>query len=341
MDNPTGLIAASLTDKDTSGTTATNTVAPATSASAPMGTSSIATSDTQVYNPISNTMVAAPTPATQQYVNQVAAPSAPSPRDITANETVAGQLNQLLSEESPYMQSAKNKALEQANARGLLNSSIAVGSAQRAAIDAALPIAQSDASTYAASGLSAQNAGQQITQTGYEGNINSALNREKFGYDSTLNTQNISANSALQTQKTQEAIDAQKQLNDLGLNVDLEKLKAVEKDSVSNLIQQYQQQVSLIDRTPDEQMNSFAKDAAIAKQRSALEAAISLYSYEIDWTRNGIYTAGNVPLTSNEGWGSSEPLPIGTGAQLPTDDTIGGETYQTPGLLSSANQSWS
>ena len=63
-------------------------------------------------------------------------------------ETVAGQLNSLLTSGSPYLERAKAGARETANSRGLLNSSIAAGAGEAAAIDAALPIATADANAY-------------------------------------------------------------------------------------------------------------------------------------------------------------------------------------------------
>jgi hypothetical protein len=72
--------------------------------------------------------------------------------------TVAGQLQSLLSSDSPYIQESRRQATEQAGSRGLLNSSIAAGAGQRAAIQSALPIAQQDAQTYTQFGLKEQEA---------------------------------------------------------------------------------------------------------------------------------------------------------------------------------------
>ena len=58
---------------------------------------------------------------------------------------VSGRLQGLLSEESPYIQRARARAKQAANRRGLMNTSIAAGAGEAAAIDAALPIAQADA----------------------------------------------------------------------------------------------------------------------------------------------------------------------------------------------------
>jgi hypothetical protein len=76
--------------------------------------------------------------------------------------TVAGQLQSLLSSDSPYLSENRRQATEKAGERGLLNSSIAAGAGQRAAIQSALPIAQQDAETYAKFGMQEQAAKNQM-----------------------------------------------------------------------------------------------------------------------------------------------------------------------------------
>lgn len=71
------------------------------------------------------------------------------------NELTSYNLNQLTDSNNPYIKQATQGAINQANSRGLLNSSIAAGNARGAAIQAALPIAQSDAQ--AALGLQSTN----------------------------------------------------------------------------------------------------------------------------------------------------------------------------------------
>lgn len=65
-----------------------------------------------------------------------------------SKETVAGQLDTLTAKESPLMTRARTGAMQAANARGLMNSSIAAGAGEAAAIDSALPIATADANLY-------------------------------------------------------------------------------------------------------------------------------------------------------------------------------------------------
>lgn len=68
---------------------------------------------------------------------------------VQPNQTVQNQLQQIIANDSPLMQQARARALQQANERGLLNSSMAVTAGQSAVLDAAMPIAQQDASTFA------------------------------------------------------------------------------------------------------------------------------------------------------------------------------------------------
>lgn len=85
-------------------------------------------------------------------------------REVGTNATVKGQMEGLLSEGSKYLDLARSKAAQTANSRGFLNSTMAAGAGERAAIDAALPIASQDASTYHNQSLTNQNASNQSRQ---------------------------------------------------------------------------------------------------------------------------------------------------------------------------------
>lgn len=76
----------------------------------------------------------------------------PTGWDVQPNETVRSQLQQIIADDSPLMQQARTRALQTANSRGLLNSSMARTAADSAMYDAAMPIATQDASTYARAG---------------------------------------------------------------------------------------------------------------------------------------------------------------------------------------------
>jgi hypothetical protein len=86
------------------------------------------------------------------------------------NATVEGRLKGLLSTDSQYLEAARARAKGEANSRGLLNSTMAETAGEKAAIEAALPIATQDAQTFANSGL-----------TGYQGKITSAQSSQTAG----------------------------------------------------------------------------------------------------------------------------------------------------------------
>jgi hypothetical protein len=109
----------------------------------------------------------APTPQQSALASWAADPTSMKPEDVSKffstmagpmqgattyspskDALVANQLNALLAQDSPYLQSARTRALQYAGGRGLLNSSIAAGAGETAAIDSALPIASQDASSF-------------------------------------------------------------------------------------------------------------------------------------------------------------------------------------------------
>lgn len=75
----------------------------------------------------------------------------PTRWEVDDNQTVQGQIQGIIAKNSPLMQQAETRAKQQMNARGLLNSSLAITAGQSALYDAAMPIASQDAETYAKS----------------------------------------------------------------------------------------------------------------------------------------------------------------------------------------------
>ena len=84
----------------------------------------------------------------------IAPPAAVTPTQWKADpaSTVEGRINSIIQQDSPLMQQAETRGLQRAAKSGLLNSSIAVGAAQGAVLDAAAPIANADASIAARQG---------------------------------------------------------------------------------------------------------------------------------------------------------------------------------------------
>lgn len=91
--------------------------------------------------PVVNPPVATP----NSLSNWVAGPSQPPPytTEASPNSMVESSLDYFLNPNSQYMQQARQQGLDYAASRGGLNSSIAAGASQKAAIDAAQPLASS------------------------------------------------------------------------------------------------------------------------------------------------------------------------------------------------------
>jgi hypothetical protein len=112
--------------------------------------------------------------------------------NVNADQTVQGQIEKIIARNSPLSQMAETRAAQQANARGLANSSMAVQAGQAALYDAALPIAQQDANTYAQSGHF--NAGQETDVSKF--NASQGFDASKT--NATLQTQNQQFNAEQQ-----------------------------------------------------------------------------------------------------------------------------------------------
>lgn len=124
-------------------------------------------------------------------------PMQPAQLTVAPEQTVQGQVKNIIDADSPLMQQAETRALQQSNSRGLINSSMAVGAGQAALYDAAVPIAASDASMYgrvAETNNSAINQfkmaekaqGFDLAKMDKSFEQNKLQLSQKFGYDSAL-----------------------------------------------------------------------------------------------------------------------------------------------------------
>lgn len=124
--------------------------------------------------------------------------SQPGNWQVTTPQTVAGQFNNLTDGSNPLMQKARTQALEQMNARGLVNSSMALTAGDEAAYNAALNIAKQDAGTYADAGKTNANA---QTSWGISANNNQTsrdIAAANNANSSAINAASLSAQRELQ-----------------------------------------------------------------------------------------------------------------------------------------------
>lgn len=101
-------------------------------------------------------------------------------RNVTPNELVNNQLDALLNANSPYMRNARQRGVEYAASRGNINSSIAGGASQRAALEAALPIANADAQVYREANAANFDSLSQLRQMRVAGDIENWLADNTF-----------------------------------------------------------------------------------------------------------------------------------------------------------------
>lgn len=162
---------------------------------------------------------------------------------VTAEQTVQGQLAHLFQnpDAQPIWDYAHGIGTQYANSRGLLNSDIAAEAASQAVYAQAMPIAQQDANTYAAraqqeagfwqaaglqaqqatiaSALQAQDHLEQMAELARQGDINSRLQLEQYGYNFQLNEQQNLHN--MQLAALQGDIQSRLALQQFGFNVEL------------------------------------------------------------------------------------------------------------------------
>lgn len=135
-------------------------------------------------------------------------------RDVQGNELVNNQLNAITAQGSQYLTQAADRARNEASNRGMMMSTMAAGAGSRAAIDAALPIAQQDAAQYghvADENMAATNAdlladqqlgGQLVGQAmGVRANLDEAERGRDFTYNQNQLQRNFQTNERLSTQQ--------------------------------------------------------------------------------------------------------------------------------------------
>jgi len=123
------------------------------------------------------------------------------------NELVSGQLHGLLESTSPYITQARAQAAAQSASRGLLNSSIAAGAGQNAAIAAALPIAQGNAQQYANTAAANQMASNQ--QLGAQTAADAQTTAAGLSAGATISAAKMYSDAQLQGQQLQYQIAGQ------------------------------------------------------------------------------------------------------------------------------------
>jgi hypothetical protein len=132
---------------------------------------------------------------------------------VQGKETTAGQVNELLGAESPYVDARRQSALRYAASRGMQNSSLAAQAGEQAAIEAVLPIASETAGAYERRELMGSEIGAQerMQEAGF--GHQKELQQAGFGHDTAMQAREIE-NSRWLSQ-----FDAQTQEKLLGMDI--------------------------------------------------------------------------------------------------------------------------
>lgn len=235
-------------------------------------------------------------------------------------DMVAFQMEQLLNQDSPYMQIAKQRAEERAQRYGLLGSSMSVGSAHRAAIESALPIAAQDAKTSAQFGLQRQAAENQIGQIEAETELGSALMKQRMAMESQqqqldqafklasqgldFETQTMVADIQgrwqMVTQDANLRLEAALKEKLTNQQIDAETVASV-RGAASDLIQNYQISVEELLKDPDflqlggdsiqNTLNNMLATTTASIQFMADSSGVNMDDYLDDFETNAAFTA--------------------------------------------------
>lgn len=249
-------------------------------------------------------------PATATTTQAKATGYAPKATTVTPNQTVQGQVSDIIDADSPLMQQARRRADEASNARGMLNSSLGIGAAHGAVLDAAMPIATQDASTYFQANqktVDAQNAalnfgaaaenqaslanaqlGTDVSKTN-AGMLSEAAARSsdaanqsslaKFDADTRLQLAQKDINARMDLASIDRATQLQIKQMDLATQTNLAQMENQYRQLLQanqNLSSMYQQTVAAIGNISIQpNLTKEAKDAAIATQLNSLREALA------------------------------------------------------------------
>ena len=207
---------------------------------------------------------------------------------VDENNTVQGRMTGLLGADSDYMKLNVAGAMKNANARGLLNSSMATQSGQAAAINSALPIAQQDASLFG----DMSKVSQKTTQ-------DSMLNNQLAGIEYKKSLNNAAITGALTQQETAGKFELQKLAETASMQrlevdnqwKDLLNMSSLDSDEIKTLMQagtalgtELQGGIERILRDPNITKKADAISALTSTYKSQLTTISAIASIPLVWS---------------------------------------------------------
>ena len=204
--------------------------------------------------------------------------------------TVENRMEGLLSSSSPYLEAARTRGLQTANKRGLLNTSMAAGASEKAAIESALPIAQQDAQYLQESAGKTQTGRIQTGLYETQGDISKDIATHEGDIASKLSTQESTQAQALEgivqegaNYRQQVELEMEKTIATMNIGTDERKAYA---GDVSEMGENFMIELNNIQRDPN--VLGDAKTEAIrtlqAAYRQNLQTLASIYNVNITWS---------------------------------------------------------
>jgi len=215
-------------------------------------------------------------------------------------QTVEGRMQGLLSSGSEYMQNARKSGEMVADSRGLLNSGLAGQYGQKAAIEAALPIAQQDSKAFTDSAMLGYKANLDANTIREQEMASSRLSAQTADQTALLNEKQQEATSELSNQEAsqrlildrqqQEALTFRNQVqNEFDLTLKNAQISA---DSKANLAQQFTSlsdrlqalvNSTLVDPNLDPDTKNGVIERAKVEYRANADSLADIYGIDIIW----------------------------------------------------------
>jgi hypothetical protein len=218
-----------------------------------------------------------PPPAAQATVEKANAVNyTPNAFQVTPDQTVQDQVAKITGADSKLMQQARTRANQDAQSKGLLNSSLAVEAGQNAVLSQALPIAQQDAATYHDASTNTTNA--QNAAAFQNAQAQNAVNLQNSQSANAVNLQNAAETNKLFSTKL--TLDSQMAMSQLDANTKTALAKLDNQyrgllqssQNASAKFNQITQNIASI--VMNNTLSKPAKDAAIASQLNMLNESL-------------------------------------------------------------------
>lgn len=219
--------------------------------------------------------------------------------NVSPDQTVEERIKGIINTNNPLQQLAETYANQQSNQRGLLNSSMAVGSAQDAMVKNAFPIAQQDATTFADAAKT-----------------NAAASNQNSQYNATNTQQNDQFNVSETNKITAKALDQENQIKLMEIESQYKETTDANQ-SAAGLYDTFQKAISTID-SHEPPYAPGRRTELIDQARVIMENGLSMYQDIEGLNLSGIL--GDVTSsTDGSGGTTSAGGSISTGGSLQND----------------------